>query len=490
MWSNFRTLRFRLATVFLAVFGVILTIVCLSVLVARERDLWEQFDDRLKDRAAIIVDEISIFGDIHPDQTAARAEAVRRNPFRFPGDYFQIRREDESVAERSRNLELHTLPLTDSGRTSKSTAAPVVETLGGDVARDLLDGSGQIRLLTLFHRDPDGHAFYLQMGVSAQPIADSVRRLRRVFLVTIPGGLLLAGIAAWYLARQALAPITRIAEVAEQLRADNLSLRFDPPTGKDEIATMVATVNRMLDRISAAFQSQERFIADAAHELKSPLTVLLGEAQVLMKQNRTLEEYARFVASVQDEVRALAQTVDSMLTLARAEAGIPMADVSEVSVNEVVANAAESCIPAAQQREVRLIPTLCLLRDAGTGPLVLGDESLLGSMVTNLLRNAVRYSPPDESVHISVRQAGDEVQISVRDHGPGIPQDCVDKVFDRFFRVPDRNASFHGAGLGLTIVRGVAELHGGAVEAANLADGGCEFVVHLPLAYGPLTVQH
>jgi signal transduction histidine kinase len=240
----------------------------------------------------------------------------------------------------------------------------------------------------------------------------------------------------------------------------------------------------MLDRLSESFLSQERFIADAAHELKTPLAVLLGEAQVLMKQERTPEEYARFVANVQDEVRALAQTVDSLLNLARAEAGIPMADVRSVPVNEAVMDAAQRCSPLAAQREMRLTPVLALPDADQPEAVVRGDGSLLRLMVTNLIRNAIRYSPPDTSLEVHVGLAGGQAVISVRDHGPGIPDEFREKVFDRFFRVPGDKSSCRGVGLGLTIVRGIARLHGGDVGVRNRPEGGCEFTVRLPIATG------
>jgi signal transduction histidine kinase len=199
-----------------------------------------------------------------------------------------------------------------------------------------------------------------------------------------------------------------------------------------------------------------------------------------MQQERSEEEYARFVTDVQDGVRSLAQTVDSLLTLARSEAGIPVANVSAVSLNEMVMDAVERCSAAATQREVRLVPELVLPQGDEPDPTVLGDGALLRLMVSNLIRNAIRYSPPDDTVNVTIALEGDSAVITVRDHGPGIPAEFLDKVFDRFFRVGDPKSSFKGAGLGLTIVRGVARLHGGNVQVRNHPDGGCEFTVRLP----------
>jgi two-component system sensor histidine kinase TctE len=178
----------------------------------------------------------------------------------------------------------------------------------------------------------------------------------------------------------------------------------------------------------------------------------------------------------------LAQTVDSLLTLARAEAGIPSREVGEVNVNEMVMDAVEGCNPAATQREVHLVPVLALPESHEREPVVRGDGGLLRLMVANLIRNAIRYSPAGEAIDIAVCLEGDESVITVRDRGPGVPAEFVDRVFDRFFRAPDPHSSFKGVGLGLTIVRGVARLHGGDVAVANHPDGGSEFKVRLPLA--------
>jgi len=484
VFRHTQTLRFKLASVLLVVFGVILGGLCTMVLALRENYLREDFDERLVNRAETIVDDIVSAAEDNPD---AKVEGVLRrrvSRFRFPGYFVQVRLPEEPVFARSPRLGDNTLPLSDVAKASSKSDEPLVETIRDGVALDLLGADAELRLLTLRHAGSDGQSFYLQIAADLNRVNESVRNLRQVFILVIAIGLVVTGIASWLLARRSLSPIARIAEIAELLRADDLTQRFEQPRGKDEVATMVATINRMLDRLADAFQAQERFSADVAHELKTPLAILLGEAQVLMRQERSPEEYDRFVSSVQDEVRSLAQTVDSLLTLARAEAGLPMAGGTDIPVNEVVTDAVERCNPLAEQREVRLVPVLALEQSSEAGPVVNGDGALLRLMSTNLLRNAIRHSPPDEAVDVAVGFSGEDVLISVRDRGAGIPPEFVDKVFDRFFRVPVRRASFQGTGLGLTIVRGIARLHGGSANVSNHADGGCEFVVRIPLATG------
>jgi two-component system OmpR family sensor kinase len=481
LWQHFQTLRFRLALLFLIVFGLIITGLSVVILSLRERDLRCDFDDRLQDRAEAIMEEVLA------NRHGAGADHDRDydfasfKPYRFRGYYYQLRRADGTVIHRSPRLRGRELPLSEAARTAKAVRQPVFESVTGGIAQALLGAEGKLRLLTI-HREPAGlPTFYLQVGASLRTVEESIRSLRLVFLSVIPAALLIAGIASWLLAGRSLSPIARIAEAADELGVENLTRRFDQPRGRDEVANMVATINAMLDRLSTAFQAQSRFIADVSHEIKTPLSIILGEAQVLTQRERSPEEYARFIASVQDEVRSLAQTVDSVLTLARAEAGLPLTEAADVSINEVVTDATERCQPVAKQREVRLVPHLALPRGDEPEPMVWGDGGLLRLMIVNLLRNAVRYSPPDEAVDITVELEGDEVALSIRDRGPGIPEEYVDKVFDRFFCVPHQDQSFKGIGLGLTIARGIARLHEGTVFVSNRPEGGCEFVVRLPL---------
>lgn len=482
MWQHFRSLRFKLATLYVVVFGLILTVLCLIILNVWENLLRQDFDGRLKDRAEAMAERIMITAEDREVSQTAKPALPRLNPFRFPGYYFQLRLDDGTIAERSINLGKQVLPLSDAARATRTTRTPVLETLRETPAPELIGAeTAEIRLLTLYHDRTETRPFYLQVAVNLRQATEPVEKVRDLFFLMIPVGLVMAVVASWLLAHRYLAPIGKIALEAEQMGVHNLSRRFDQPRGGTEIAVMVGTINRMLDRLAEAFQSLERFIADVSHELKTPLSVLLGEAQVLHKRPRLPEDYHEFVGSVEDEARVLGQTVDSLLALARADAGLPVAFTSEVPINEAVMNAVERCQTLAAERQVRLVPQLAAPKGDESGPVITGDAELLALAFTNLLRNAIRYSPPKQAVEIKVEFDGVETAVFVRDHGPGVPPEYIDRIFDRFFRVPGREGKFQGMGLGLTIVRGVARLHGGNVSVANLAAGGCEFVMRLPM---------
>jgi len=300
-------------------------------------------------------------------------------------------------------------------------------------------------------------------------------------LIIILLGMVTAAVASWFVTGRMLRPLRAIARKADRLSVASFGERIGAG-GRDEVAEVAASLDDMLDRLQSSFEAQERFLSIVSHELKTPLAVLLGQAQVLARQTRTPEEYERFIATVQDEARALSRTVESLLTLAKAEAGFPQVSKSLVSVNEVTMNAVTRCAPPADRREVKLVTTLAMPGERRPEPIIDGDAELLGLMISNLIRNAIRYAPPDSAVDVQVVAEDNHVEIAVRDRGPGIPEEFIGRVFDRFFQVPRDAAALQGSGLGLTIARGVAELHGGGITVQNLPGAGCEFRIALPLA--------
>lgn len=482
MAHRFGTLRSRLTVLNLAVFGVILDAVCIAVLAVGENYLRQDFDDWLTSLATSISGEIVIPGNMILPEPTARGPALPVNPFEFPGLYLQIRLGDGTVLERSRSLKNAVLPLNEQAAATRGAHTAVLETLTGGVADKLLGPDQPLRMLTLYHDEAGAFPYYLQVGVSVARLTTSLDRLHRLIVILMLIGMLAVGLASSLMARRALAPIGRVARDLQRLTAANLDRRVTVPTEGDELSEMVTTVNQMLDRLESAFRAQDQFIANAAHELKTPVTVLLGEAQVLSRQPRTPEEHERFVASVQDEMRRFAQLVDSLLTLARAHAGFPIPLAAPVSVNEAATNAVQRCQPLADQKDVRLILALAPPVPDVPDAVVQGDGELLTLMVANLIRNAIRHSSAGEAIEIGVAAHDAEATIAVRDRGPGIPADLLDRVFDPFFRIPRDTDAGDGVGLGLAIAKGITELHRGSIHAVNRPDGGCEFAIRLPLA--------
>jgi len=479
MVNPFRSLRFRLVLLNLAVFGIVIILLGVIFMFIAERYLRREFDRRLIGGARSMVEVIDVAAEETP--TGPRESRFRPhiNPFHFLEYYFQIRLRDGRLLERSANLHGAVLPLSDAARDARMSKNPVLETLENEVAQRLLGPEHALRLITIYREGPAMQPFYLQVAVSLTAVDHAITVLRRTMMVLIPIGLLLAAVASEQLVRRGLAPIGRVAREAQRLTAAHLDRRLPVPPGRDEVVEMVHTLNDMLNRLQAAFDAQERFIANAAHELKTPVTHLLGQAQVLARQAREPEEYDRFVSAVQEDMRHLATIVESLLLLARADAGLPLDTQARVSINEVVMDAVERCHPYAAQREVRVAPALCAPTDELNEPEMMGDAELLVSMVRNLVRNAVRFSPPGESVEVAVERVGGRARIAVRDHGPGVPEELLPRLFERFVQAQSHERPA-GSGLGLSIAQGVAKLHNGRISVANRPGGGCEFEVMLP----------
>ena len=478
MINPFRTLRFRLVLLNMLVFGAILLVLGVVVLIVAERFLRREFDHRLIDGARGMLEVIEIAAEESPGGVRESRFRPHLNPFNFLEYYFQIRNQSGRLLERSANLGKLTLPLSADPANRPALGEAVLETVQNDTIDQLL-GSGQpLRLLTLYHQRPDLPPFFLQVGVSLASVEHAMDVLRHTMLLLMPIGLLLAALASERLVRRSLAPIGRVARDARWLSAAHLDRRLPVPEGKDEVVEMVCTLNDMLDRLAGAFNAQERFIANAAHELKTPVTHLLGQAQVLARQARRPEEYDQFITAVQEDMRHLAMIVESLLLLARADAGLPLEARARVSLNEVAADAVERCQPFAAQREVQLAPTLCPPSDEADEPEITGDAELLVSMVGNLVRNAIRFSPPNERVEIEVFRKQGKACIAVRDRGPGIPEDQLPRLFERFHQAhPGERRG--GSGLGLSIAQSVAKLHGSRIVAENRPDGGSAFTIYL-----------
>ncbi|HET9582381.1 MAG TPA: ATP-binding protein [Gemmatimonadota bacterium] len=301
-------------------------------------------------------------------------------------------------------------------------------------------------------------------------------------------GLLLLGIVvvatvmafagAWWLARQAILPVTAIVDQAEEIGAGTLKRRIAAHAYSLEYQRLVEVLNDMLERLDAAFESQRRFTADASHELRSPLTALRGELELARRRERSPQEYRRVIDSVLEEVERLSRTADDLLTLARSDARAIQPRLKTVQLGEAVRGVVRRMESMADAKRLDLQVA------SEDGPTVLADPDLLDRLVRNLLENAIKYTPSGGRVAVRADREEKAGRVTVEDTGPGIPESEIDRIFERFHRVddsrtPERDGG--GAGLGLAIARSIADLHQGSLSAENRTGGGIRFVLRLPL---------
>jgi signal transduction histidine kinase len=308
------------------------------------------------------------------------------------------------------------------------------------------------------------------------PTVRSLARLDRALVgFVILGFLGTAAILAGAVTR-ALKPVEEVTRLAEAVEAADLSRRVRVSTGGEEFRRLAGVINSLLERLENAFRAQKRLIADAAHELKTPTAVLVGEAQEALRPGASEEERRESLETLERVSRGLAREVDSLLHLARGDralrSGLVPADLAAVA-----AEAVDSTAPLGATRGVR-----CVFVQDGPAA-VLGDQEGLLRLASNLVSNAVLYTDAGTTVDVEVGSRGEEAYLEVRDRGPGIAPEERSRVFERFVRLePARSRNPEGSGLGLAIVEQVTRAHGGRVEILERPGGGTIFRAVLPSA--------
>jgi signal transduction histidine kinase len=275
---------------------------------------------------------------------------------------------------------------------------------------------------------------------------------------------------------RALRPVEEVTRLAEEAQAADLSRRVRMPRGGEEFRRLAAVINSLFERLESAFSAQRRLVADAAHELKTPAAVLLGEAQEAAREEVSPEERRRSLGVIASTARAIAHQIDALLVLARGDAAPPVAR-EPVELGELAEDAAAAVGGLAVSRGVRLR----LVREGGST--VLGERESLGALARNLIANAVQYSDPGAQVEVLTGARDGSCYLEVRDQGPGVAPEDVPQIFVRFVRLEEgRLRNPEGSGLGLSIVEQVARRHGGHVEVDSRIGGGAMFRAVLPPA--------
>ncbi|HET7536862.1 MAG TPA: ATP-binding protein [Candidatus Didemnitutus sp.] len=318
----------------------------------------------------------------------------------------------------------------------------------------------------------------LQIGSRLEPTEHLFRQYTGVSLV-LAAVVAAASLGLGYgISRLALRPLRDIRKTADRITADNLSARIPVPPGRDEAAELVQLLNAMFDRLEAAFRQVRQFSADASHELKTPLTLIRLNAERLRQQVADRPDAVGAVDALFEEIAGMNQLIESLLFLAKAESGVLPLARSEQQVRDFVESVREDAAVLAEDRGQRLVVERS---DAGS---VRFDRNLMRQVLLNLVNNAVAVSSAGGTITLRSLLADGRWRLEVLDEGPGLPPDQVERVFERFMRLskPDRGTD-EGHGLGLAICRGLAQLHGGAIWAANRADRkGLVVTVELPVA--------
>jgi two-component system OmpR family sensor kinase len=321
--------------------------------------------------------------------------------------------------------------------------------------------------------------------VIAAPLTDIDEAMSRLLLqeaLVIALILLLLGAVAWAVVRVGLLPLDRMGHTAGAIAGGDLSRRVESTDPRTEVGRLGIALNAMLDRLERAFSERQasedrlrRFLADASHELRTPLASIRGYAELFrMGAAREPEEVAKAMRRIEDEAARMGVLVEDLLMLARLDE-IAEAPHSEVRLDTLAGDAVDDARATAPERPIELV-------EDGEA-VVMGDAHQLRQVLGNLLRNALVHTPAGTPIEVAVAVDGAVVRVAVRDHGPGLPSEDPDALFERFWRAEGgRERGKAGAGLGLAIVAAIVDAHGGEVGAANASGRGAVFTVRLPVA--------
>jgi heavy metal sensor kinase len=324
------------------------------------------------------------------------------------------------------------------------------------------------------HQDPAVHG-------AVDPEARLRQQLQEILVVLVLGLpliVVLAGIGGYVLARRALAPIDQLGAEARRITAERLHERLSVPNEKDEIGRLAAVINDTLARLESSFDQLRRFTADASHELRTPLSVIRGIGEMGLRETRTPAEYKDAIGGMLEEVDRLTRLVDTLLRLSRGDAGTARLASDVVDLGELARDVASSLGVLAEERRQRLSV------DAAANVRVAADRLVLRDAITNLVDNAIKYSPLGSTIDVQVARNGQRATLTVTDEGPGIPVEHRQRIFDRFYRVDEgRSREMGGSGLGLAIAKWAVEANGGEI-AVEAAGSGTAFRIVLPRVVG------
>jgi two-component system heavy metal sensor histidine kinase CusS len=336
----------------------------------------------------------------------------------------------------------------------------------------------RVTMAGAFVGNPSVHRDTVQIAVDISQEQDLLARYRLWFWAILAAISILFPVVGYRIARHGIRPVEEIAATARRITSTNLRERIGADGYPSELGSLAATFNDMLDRLEDSFERISRFSTDIAHDLRTPVNNIRGEAEVALARTRTVDEYREVIESSLEEAVRLSDLIGDLLFLARAEKPLMELRRERVDAGELLITVKDYYEAIATDGGISLIVFQCV------EPVVADlDRSLMLRAVSNLVSNAIAHTPQGGSVTLSVTGADAEIRIQVSDTGTGIPADALPKVFDRFFRVdPSRSKVSGGTGLGLAIVQSIMTLHGGRVEIASQLGRGTIVILHIHTA--------
>lgn len=322
-------------------------------------------------------------------------------------------------------------------------------------------------------------AFVVQIATRMEQAENILENFLENIFRAIPAILLLSVGCGIYVSRKPRKIIRNITSVARNITSQNLRHRLEVSPVDDEIRDLTVTLNDMMDRLERSFKHMKQFTADVSHELRNPLFALKGEIEVLLSQKREVQEYREALYECQERVDYLIKMANDLFMISRFDENKIHMNFDYLDIDEVVENVYDLFLPMAEEKGVMLT------RRLSGGVTLLADNVKLSQAISNLVDNAVKFTPPGGSVDLCARKKDETAELRIRDNGQGIPPDKLDRIFERFYQVDASRSGQKGTGLGLQICKRIVEAHKGRIRVEKNEDRGMTFVVSVPIVSSP-----
>jgi signal transduction histidine kinase len=453
-------IRAKLTLIFFFVVIVILSAISVSIYYFSSQYRENDFYRRLKNRG---INTAKVLVEIEEVNAALLQRMERNNPASLPNQYIVIYNYKNEVLYTSHRSPV--IPLD----TALLNAIRLKEELKFNFA-------GYEAIGFLFKDKYD--RFTIIAAATDDYGLNAIRNLRNILIVTFLISLIIISVIGWFYAGRVLKPITKIVQEVSQINALNLEQRLDEGDNKDELGKLAATFNKMLERLYRSFNAQRNFIANASHEIKTPITIMTGEIQVTLLQDRDGAYYKRVLNSVLTGLKGLNNLSTQLLLLAQTSSDEPEKHFAPVRIDDLVWEMKDELLKANPEYSIEINFSLDIKHEALEFK---GDEQLIKVAIINLMDNGCKYSN-DHRVSITLREPNrNHLELSFTNTGPGIQPELIERIFDPFFRI-NTNKQIKGFGIGLSLVHRIIRLHGGKITVHSTPNETTEFLVELPLS--------
>jgi heavy metal sensor kinase len=459
-------IKWKLTIWYGGILALILVIFSSTVYIYFKNSLEESIDVKIKSIAEVLASSMTeehggnVFGNFERYLESVLGKKPK-------GKFIQIIDSSGKIGAKMNDIETDAIPVRFNTMERALKGETVYETIE--------DANPRLRRLTMPILDNKKITSIVQVGSSLADFDETMKKLLIIMIIGIPTSLSVIIIVGYFMAKKSLKPVDQIRKAAVKISSSNLDERIDIKGRKDELGRLAETFNAMIARLKDSFQRINQFSIDVSHELKTPLTILKGETEVVLRKDRDNEEYKILLQSNLEEIDRMARIIDDLLLLSKADSKDMKLNIENISLRDLVAEVCMNMKIFADNKEIALVV------DELADVRLIGDELKLRRMLWNIMENGIKYTPKGGVVNVSSYTNNGYICINVKDNGMGITGDDIKYIFDRFYRADRSRKRESGSGLGLSISKWIAEAHKGTIEVASQPSKGSQFLIKLPI---------